>query len=406
MSAAAARSVESADWGRPEGQFASCFPLLQACCADLPDDARGQRIGEVLRAGLDWERFPALVQRCGVAPRVLRSLQMAACPAPLRVLDALRWLDRSNAQLTLRLTAELVRVLAHLKSRGIAAVPYKGPVLAQALYGDVTRRQFGDLDLFLRREDVPRAVEAVQEIGYRPHLTLTSRQEQAYLQSGYEYAFDGSHNNLLELKWNVLPDFFAVDFDLEGMFRRCVTMSLGGQTVSSFCPEDTLLILCVHAAKHGWAKLSWLYDIAQLARTPGLGWETVDREAKRMGVQRILAVTFLLANRLLETPLPSTVVAYLRVDSEAAAFCGRILPRVEHTAEPDIESASYFRLMMSLRERRRDRARFLWRLAFTPGPGEWESVHLPDFVFPLYRLVRLWRLQRRMFSSSLPRGAN
>ena len=167
----------------------------------------------------------------------------------------------------------------------------------------------------------------------------------------------------------MLPEFFAVDFDLEGMFRRCGTVSLGGQTVPSFCAEDTLLILCVHAAKHGWAKLSWLCDIVQLACKAGLNWDAVDREAKRMGIQRILAVTFLLAKRLLETPLPLLVTTYLQRDSEAEAICGQVLPRVERANELETESASYFRFMMSLRERHIDRARFLWRFAFTPWTG-------------------------------------
>ena len=48
-----------------------------------------------------------------------------------------------------------------------------------------------------------------------------------------------------------------------------------------------------------------------------------------------------------------------------------------------------------LRERRRDRMRFLARLTFTPGPGEWETVHLPKSLFPLYRIVRLARLAAR-----------
>jgi hypothetical protein len=59
------------------------------------------------------------------------------------------------------------------------------------------------------------------------------------------------------------------------------------------------------------------------------------------------------------------------------------------------EQWSYFRLMMRLRERRADRLRFLTRLTFTPGPGEWEAVRLPKPLFPLYRLVRLARLGAR-----------
>jgi hypothetical protein len=50
---------------------------------------------------------------------------------------------------------------------------------------------------------------------------------------------------------------------------------------------------------------------------------------------------------------------------------------------------------MRLRERRADRVRFLARLAFTPGPGEWEAVRLPGALVPLYRVVRVVRLAGR-----------
>jgi hypothetical protein len=61
----------------------------------------------------------------------------------------------------------------------------------------------------------------------------------------------------------------------------------------------------------------------------------------------------------------------------------------------NVESLAYFRLMLRLRERRSDRLRFLARLVFTPGPGEWAAVRLPRLLFPLYPLVRLARLATR-----------
>ena len=70
--------------------------------------------------------------------------------------------------------------------------------------------------------------------------------------------------------------------------------------------------------------------------------------------------------------------------------------------EFDPESMAYFRLMMELRERRRDRAAFWWRLLFTPGAGEWAMVRLPGPLFPLYRAVRIYRLAERLVS---PRSA-
>jgi hypothetical protein len=51
-----------------------------------------------------------------------------------------------------------------------------------------------------------------------------------------------------------------------------------------------------------------------------------------------------------------------------------------------------------LRENRRDRMRFITRLGFTPGPGEWNAIHLPESLTPLYRLVRLCRVAGRLVS--------
>jgi len=66
--------------------------------------------------------------------------------------------------------------------------------------------------------------------------------------------------------------------------------------------------------------------------------------------------------------------------------------------ELDLESLTYFRLMMRIREQRRDRVRFASRLLMTPSVGEWEAVGLPDWLFPLYRGVRLVRVARRLAS--------
>jgi hypothetical protein len=63
------------------------------------------------------------------------------------------------------------------------------------------------------------------------------------------------------------------------------------------------------------------------------------------------------------------------------------------------ESLRYFRLMLGLRERARDKLRFLFRLAFTPSIGEWEVVRLPAPLFPLYRIIRLFRLAGRLSRS-------
>jgi len=86
------------------------------------------------------------------------------------------------------------------------------------------------------------------------------------------------------------------------------------------------------------------------------------------------------------------------LDPAAEALAQGILREIVADAEFDPVSVSYFRLMMDLRERRRDRTSFAWRLGVTPSVGEWSAIRLPGPLFPLYRVVRMFRLMGRMVS--------
>lgn len=391
MTAAAPHRLESEPSPAPIPGSATGpeFEWLLACC---------RRSGmEILPAAatrrIDGERLLQLAEHHGVMPRVYASFSTSSLFAS-DVHEALRQRFEANARRALWLTHELLRVLEYLESRGIAALTYKGPVLAQQLYGDVAQRQFSDLDLMVHPADVPRVMDAMQELGYDCETRLTMRQQRAYLGSGYEFTFNrGEQRNLLEIQWQVLPRFYAVDFDMAGIFQRAVAVKLAGRRVRTLSSEDLLLALCVHAAKHAWVRLSWLCDIVQLVDSQTIHWETIRLQARWLGVERILATTLALADFLLDTKLAASLD--LR-DADLARTWEEILPSVTMGAEYDAESFSYFRLMLRSRERWRDRARFLWRLATTPGPNEWSAVRLPDWAFPLYRLVRFYRAGTRL----------
>ena len=101
-------------------------------------------------------------------------------------LEALRQQDTVNAHRTLWLTLELLNIHGHLRVRGLEVLPYKGPVLAEMLYGNVALRQFSDLHLLVRSGDLPTIKEALAELGYEPGLRLAQAAERDYLKAGYE----------------------------------------------------------------------------------------------------------------------------------------------------------------------------------------------------------------------------
>jgi hypothetical protein len=369
------------------------FRFLLACCAQVPEPERQARVQQAFASPLDWNSVIAKAERHGVIPQVHRAVT-AASATPAEVLHK-AYAD--NCKRTLWFAAELARVTQHLRDRGVETLAYKGPVLSEVLYESVCERQYHDLDLIVQKNDVPAAKNALEELGYHNGLFLTSRQERAYLDTGYEYPLDHAYGkNLLELHWQIQARFYAMDFSIEDFFRRALPIQIGGQPSHTLCREDLMLVLCAHAAKHLWMRLSLLIDIAQLAQSNGLNWAAVQAQAAELGLQRVVAVSFLLAQHWLSCSLPEAVKPDQSTKSTAEDL-GAIFARDD---DFDVESPVYFRFMLQLRERQFDKARFLGRLLMTPGPNEWQAVQLPDALFPLYRVIRIGRLIRRFLPST------
>jgi hypothetical protein len=370
-------------------QFSSEFELLLACCHQNSDN---HRLTLALKSSIHWD----VVLRLSEHHRILPALQAAVYgreDVPASIQSALRSRFQSNALKALRFSAELVRITQAFAEIGIEVLAHKGPALAQLLYGDPTSRQYGDLDLLVQPADVARARDVLQQLGYSPQLQLSLRQERAYLQSGYEYVFAlGDQRNLLELQWRILPRFYSIEFDLKAMFPRSVEVTIEGFCVRGLGPEDLMLVLCAHAAKHGWGQLGMLRDIATLAGFK-LDWDWVFREARRIGVLRIVAISLLLARNLLGSLFPD--IADTGEVHAAGKMAHTIQTGLADGECPDTSSAQYFRDFARLRERWQDRMRMGSRLVLTPSVGEWERVRMPDSMFGLYQMVRIGRLVKR-----------
>jgi len=382
----------------PKREYASSFSsdpefdLLLACCAC---DEKVERVQNALWGELEWERLARLADHHGVLPQVY-SVMAQAEGASSAELSSLRQMYERSVHQALWLTREMLRIIECFESHGIRALAHKGPALAQILYGNVTSRQFADLDILVSPDDLPKVRACLAELGYEASLKLSHSEERAYMDAGYEFVFDfGEHRNLLEIQWRILPRFYAVDFNIERFFDRAIAVDLCERAVRTLCPEDLMLVLCVHAAKHAWTQLSWIREIGELSKSQQLDWVAIFNEAERLGICRILAVSLALANNLFGAEIPEAVQGYAQCDHEVEVVVHRVIPLLSQEENLDPESVSYFRLMMDARERWQDRARFLWRLAVTPSVGEWSAIGLPEPLFPLYRAVRFFRLARR-----------
>jgi len=378
------------------------FELLCALAGTDLASARIERVANWNLSGLDWREFLRLAEQHGVLPPAARNLTEHGRGVPTEVQLSLRSAYDANLRRSLWFAAELARIMAQFESGQLRMVPYKGPVLAQSLYGDLGLRSFSDLDFLISPVDFERARLALAEIGYRPPADLTPDVERSWMRIGYERSFDGAAGrNLVELQWALLPYFYGVDLPVDDLLARAGRMVVGGCEVPCLSPEDSLLVLCLHAAKHLWARLIWLSDIAGTLQSQTIDYALVASRARALGIARILGVSFWLVKKVLWAELPQFAEEMIAADKRVETLGGEFADRLLRGAAYDFESTEYFRLILKLRERRGDRWRYLSRLVWTPGAGDVAAVRLPEALFPLYRVVRMGRLMRKLIWSRL-----
>ena len=377
--------------------------LLLAAVQLTPSQTQQDQLRRLAADRLDWSHVSALAGRNGVAPLAFHVLTTFGGIAPgderIAPLKARYFANSGNGVVLAR---ELVDLLALFKSAGVAAIPYKGPTLAVALYGNLALREFSDLDVIVAPGDVPNARDVLLKHGYEQPLTLTAGEQQALVASraGYYMRFDRhtpAGRIVVELHWRI-----PSPFPIEGFENCLTTVPVLGRDLPHVCDEDLLLLLSAHGVKHSWNQLKWICDIAQLIeRRPALDWERALQRATRLGGRRVVLLACAMATVTLQTHLPSPVTSAIASDpivpSLATGLGRRLLDR------PPVRFGVLNNLR--IRERTRDKVSYgaglvdnlttatvVERAAWPAWPGAGVVYALTQ---PFRRIIRVINKQRR-----------
>lgn len=367
--------------------------LLLCCARAVLDPVKYKRIHELLRSEVDWDGLISLAKAHGISPLLYHHFRTSFAPfVPLPVLNTLRDEFVKRAGYNLLLAQELLRVLSLLQGEGIPAVPFKGPVLAASVYGDLSIRPFWDLDILVRRENMARAKDLLQDAGYRGLSLPRKGIESASLGSEREYPLSREDGQVpLELHWSPTPRDFSLSLDWSSFWTRLEKTQFEGQEVMTFCPEDLVLLLCIHGTIHIWGRLSWICDLAELARRRRIDWRVVLERAADTGSERMVLLGFLLAAELLDTSLPEPLYARLKAHQGIYRTAQKIEKTLFRRTGTSLDPWSLFRFYMKMSFRIRDRVAFCLRLAFVPSFEDWHlsPLPLPSFFYSLIHPFRL-----------------
>ena len=230
----------------------------------------------LVSAVTNWPRVFELASRHAIIPLVDRTLSSTAGDlAPTDVSTRFREATQEGALNSLHLSGELVEAMRAFSEGGIDAIPFKGPTLAVLAYGNLSLRQYQDLDVLVHRADVERARTTLQRLGYAPVIAYNSDQRASLMLTGHHEQL-ARGNTTLELHWSLNNRTLTHDAFEEHWWEARQSVDIGGMTMCTLGAERLLLYLCMHGGKHSWARLGWLYDLQFALRSyPSADWATI-----------------------------------------------------------------------------------------------------------------------------------
>lgn len=382
--------------------------LLLSCVRTQITPHIADRIRMAVQKEVDWIALIRLAMRHDVMPLLYRSLQQV-CPdsVPKNIFEPLRMRYEAQALQARRHAEELVRILPLFADHGIPAVPFKGPALAQRLYGDLSLREFGDLDILILERDLPRAQDLIRRHGYEFRFSVEDTDKLAeYVRNNLdcELVFYNSDGTRLEMHWRFARRLACVQHDPERFLQRSETIRLAGAQVPSLPLEVYFLILSLHATKHKWQQLKLICDIAEILGRADLDWKYVLREADDLGLKRMLAVGTLLAEDPLEVVVPAELAHGLKIDRMARELAGQVHRGLFEEPDKTWHEPADFSFQSKIRERLRDRISMLYPnlraeveanervqhlvAKITPTERDRRFLPMPEFLSSMYYLVK------------------
>lgn len=344
--------------------------------------------------------FFSLARRHGVLPVVIRetsSLEDKDIPEYWKIKTGKYMKELSKRNLFL--FSELCRLTALLDKIKIQAIPYKGPVAALQLYGDLSLRPFDDLDLIVFDPELDKIKPALKKVGYEPLYRMSPYQEKMYCRSQYEYNFIRKDPFVhLELHWGLGRKNFLNKFDPSVLTDQIKMIQVGSRSFYGFKPETLLLILILHGSKHLWERLGWLVDIALLLkRYPSLDWETIWLQARQWGMKRMVSSSLFLVSDLFEIDLPLAAAKEVESDPSVIRLGNNLKEQILKDPKKLSTLLKGGKFHFQLRDSAWEAFCYCRVLFFQPGVADWMRWPLPKglyFLYPLLRPFRLWKQYR------------
>ncbi len=358
-------------------------------------DSRGvAEVRDLVRQPLDWDYLFGVAVNHRLVPLLHKNLACVADLVPGHFLARLKRESVANSQSVLHLIGKQLKLYRLLKEHGIRVAIFKGAVLAQLAYGEVSLRQAGDIDVLIDRGDFARARSLLESLGYEMSPRLTEAQLASHLAFHCEIPFMRDEwFTVVDLHWGLAPRSFVFGVDARDVMSRLQTVSLAGTTIETFCVEDMVLYQSMHGAKHLWHRLEWITSLAELLRAQKTNWNVLLDRAEAAHATRMLALGLRLAEAFTDVRIEPRIFSMTDPQGSMKQMAAEIREQIFNVSHANVSTETNlynFRIM----DRKRDALVSALRALLVPTLPDWQALALPAPLHSLYYAFRPLRLSK------------
>ncbi|HEV8204113.1 MAG TPA: nucleotidyltransferase family protein [Pyrinomonadaceae bacterium] len=351
-----------------------------------------REVPSLVRQQLDWDYVVATARAHGLLPLLQKQVGSSEF-VPGHILSCLKREAVANSQSMLHLAAKQLRVYKLFKGHGIPVAIFKGALLAQMAYGEMSLRQAGDIDMLIHCRDFAQARVLLESLGYEMTPRLTPAQLSSHLSNHCEIQFMRDEwFTVIDLHWDLAPRSFVFGLKADEVMSRLQTVSLAGTEVETFGAEDLLLYQAMHGAKHLWRRLEWISSLAESLRaTAEIDWDTLINRAGNARATRMLALGLRLVEQFSDVPVP--IIRSIDKDASMQSMAAGIRAQIfSNFGYADSTETNLYNLRIM--DRKRDALVSALRSIFVPTLPDWQALALPSSLHPLYYAYRPLRLSK------------
>jgi hypothetical protein len=265
---------------------------------------------------IDWDRLLSIARKNRVRSLVHNGFAQSSIKnlIPIWVVEKLKEVHIERTIINMRHAKELKEILGYLSEKGVHPIPYKGLILGQSAYSNLSLREMSDIDMLIDIKDFATIEMLMLSRNYVPTVQMSNAFKPTYFKQNFEYNFDlyDGEQRLFHVEphWEIGSVRWQTNLNYHDILPLTKRATFLGEEINHLTAEGLLLTTSLH---HGgdelWSSIKYICDIAAILQSSKhtMDWKYLFDKTDQLKVTNIILLGIALSVKFFDSPIPQDV---------------------------------------------------------------------------------------------------